>query len=56
MFSDRGDAPTHVGLYVGEGKFIHSASRGVLLNRFADDDSEGRYWLKRWIGVRRVVE
>ncbi len=56
VFSDRGDSPTHVGLYVGEGKFIHSASKGVLLNRFADDDPDGRYWLKRWIGVRRVVE
>ena len=56
VFSERGDTPTHVGLYVGEGKFIHSASRGVMLNRFADDDGEGRYWLKRWIGVRRVVE
>jgi len=56
VFSDRGDSPTHVGLYVGEGKFIHSASRGVMLSRFSDDDSDGRYWLKRWIGVRRVVE
>ena len=56
VFSDRGDAPTHVGLYVGEGKFIHSAAKGVLLSRFADDDSEGRYWLRRWVGVRRIVE
>lgn len=56
VFSDRGDTPTHVGLYVGEGKFIHSAAKGVLLNRLAEDDPDGRWWLKRWIGVRRIVE
>jgi hypothetical protein len=56
VFSERGDEPTHVGLYVGEGKFIHSASKGVRLSRLADDDTEGRLWLKRWIGVRRIVE
>jgi NlpC/P60 family len=56
VFSDRGDEPTHVGLYVGEGKFIHSASKGVRISRLADDDTEGRLWLRRWIGVRRIVE
>jgi hypothetical protein len=56
VFSERGDEPTHVGLYVGEGKFIHSASKGVRLSRLADDDTEGRLWLRRWIGVRRIVE
>lgn len=57
VFSDRGDEqPTHVGLYVGEGKFIHSASNGVRLSRLAEDDSEGRLWLRRWVGVRRIVE
>ena len=56
VFSERGDEPTHVALYVGEGKFIHSASRGVRLDRFAEDDSEGKFWLRRWIGVRRIVE
>ncbi len=37
-FADRGDKVTHVGLYVGEGRFIHSASGGVRLSRLADDD------------------
>ncbi len=56
VFSEHGDEPTHVGLYIGEGKFIHSASKGVRLSRLADDDTEGRLWLRRWIGVRRIVE
>ncbi len=55
-FADRGDAVTHVGLYVGEGRFIHSASRGVRVSRLAEDDPDGRYWLRRWVGVRRVIE
>lgn len=55
-FSEHGADITHVGLYVGEGRFIHSASRGVRVSRLADDDPEGRWWLKRWVGVRRVVE
>ena len=56
VFAEHGDEPSHVGLYVGEGRFIHSASRGVRLSRLADDDTEGRLWLRRWISVRRVVE
>ena len=53
---ERGDVMTHVALYVGEGRFIHSASRGVRLSRLSDDDPDGRWWLRRWVGVRRIVE
>jgi cell wall-associated NlpC family hydrolase len=45
-----------VGLYVGEGRFIHTATRGVRLSRLAEDDPDGNYWLRRWVGVRRIVE
>lgn len=55
-FAEDGSQVTHVGLYVGEGRFIHSASSGVRLSRLAEDDPNGRYWLRRWVGVRRVVE
>ena len=55
-FAESGDRITHVGLYVGEGRFIHSASSGVRLSRLANDDPYGRYWMQRWIGVRRVIE
>lgn len=53
---ERGSAVTHVGLYVGEGRFIHSASKGVRLSRLSEDDPDARYWVKRWVGVRRIVE
>jgi hypothetical protein len=55
-FSTRGGPVTHVGLYVGEGQFIHSASRGVQLSRLSSDDPYGRWWWKRWVGVRRVLD
>jgi cell wall-associated NlpC family hydrolase len=50
-----GGGVTHVGLYVGDGVFIHSGSNGVALSRLAADDPEGKYWLPRWVGARRMV-
>jgi cell wall-associated NlpC family hydrolase len=50
-----GAGVTHVGMYVGELKFIHSSSRGVTLSRLSPDDPEGSYWLDRWVGARRVI-
>jgi cell wall-associated NlpC family hydrolase len=47
---------THVGLYVGNGRFIHSASRGVQLSLLSPDDPYGKWWYTRWVGARRVLE
>lgn len=55
-FSNSGGPVTHVGLYVGDGRFIHSASRGVQVSLLSGDDPYGRWWYKRWVGVRRIVE
>ena len=56
LFSARpGSGVTHVGLYVGEWKFIHSSTRGVKLSRLDVRDPEGAYWLDRWVGARRVI-
>jgi hypothetical protein len=55
-FAERGETVSHVGLYVGEGRFIHSSSSGVRLSRLSEEDPDGRTWLKRWAGVRRVIE
>jgi len=46
---------THVGMYVGESKFIHSASGGVKLSRLDPHDPDGAYWMERWVGARRVI-
>jgi len=55
-FSNRGGPVTHVGMYVGGGRFIHSATRGVQISALSADDPYGRWWWKRWVGVRRIVE
>lgn len=54
-FSNRGSQVTHVGLYVGGGRFIHSATRGVQVSILSAEDPYGRWWYKRWVGVRRVI-
>lgn len=56
LFSARpGAGVTHVGMYVGELKFIHSSTRGVKLSRLDPQDPEGGFWLERWVGARRIV-
>jgi hypothetical protein len=50
-----GAGVTHVGMYVGEGKFIHSATNGVKLSRLEVQDPDGAYWLARWVGARRII-
>lgn len=54
-FAQSGRRITHVGLYIGDGRFIHSASRGVQVSTLGTGDPNGAWWYKRWIGVRRVV-
>jgi cell wall-associated NlpC family hydrolase len=55
-FSNHGGKVSHVGLYIGDGRFIHSATRGVQVSVLSPDDPYGRWWYKRWVGVRRIVK
>lgn len=43
---------SHVGIYVGEGRFVHAPSTGgtVRLDRI-----DGPYWRERFLGGRRVL-
>jgi cell wall-associated NlpC family hydrolase len=54
-FSNRGGPVTHVGLYMGAGRFIHSATRGVQVSTLSASDPYGRWWYRRWVGVRRLL-
>jgi cell wall-associated NlpC family hydrolase len=53
--SSPGAGVTHVGMYVGEQKFIHSATNGVMLSLLDPHDERGAYWIARWVGARRVI-
>lgn len=44
---------SHVGIYIGDGKFIHSPSVGKSVRV---DDLRAAYWTKRFTGARRVQE
>lgn len=46
---------SHVGLYLGDGRFIHSASGGVQVSTLSPDDLYGKWWWQRWAGARRIV-
>jgi cell wall-associated NlpC family hydrolase len=51
MFFGRGKRVTHIGIYVGEGKYVHAANRrkGVVESELA------RALPRWWKGVRRVL-
>ena len=43
---------SHVGIYIGEGQFIHaSESRGVVIDRMNE-----KYWADSFAGARRILE
>ena len=52
FFNTMRRAFSHVGIYVGEGKFIHSPKPGAEVRV---EDMSGSYWQRRFSGARRVV-
>lgn len=53
FFNTRRQAFSHVGLYVGDGQFLHAPSSG---GQVRVDDMNGRYWVARFNGARRLIE
>jgi cell wall-associated NlpC family hydrolase len=52
FFNTMKRAFSHVGIYVGEGKFIHSPKPGAQVRV---EDMGGSYWQQRFNGARRVI-
>lgn len=43
---------SHVGIYVGDNKFLHAPSAGGVVRV---DNMDAEYWVKRFTGARRLV-
>jgi len=43
---------SHVGIYLGEGKFIHAPKTGTAVRI---ENMKSPYWTTRWNGARRVA-
>lgn len=52
FFNTRRRAHSHVGIYMGEGKFIHAPRTGQSVRV---ENMNARYWKKRFDGARRVA-
>ena len=51
FFSTRGRGISHVGIYLGGGKFVHASSGG---GRVQVDSLDSGYYAKRFVGARRL--
>lgn len=52
FFNTQGSAYSHVGIYVGDSRFVHAASErsGILLSSL-----DQPYWRERYNGARRIA-
>jgi cell wall-associated NlpC family hydrolase len=50
FFNTNGRNISHVGIYIGDDKFIHSASRGVVISGMGET-----YWRSRFVRANRVM-
>lgn len=52
VFFGSRDSVTHVGIYVGEGRFVHAPSSGGTVRL---DHLDGHYWRDHYSGAKRVL-
>ena len=50
VFNTSGRGASHVGIYIGDNKFIHSASKGVRI-----DSLSNSYWGPKYMGAKRYL-
>ncbi|AXW15188.1 C40 family peptidase [Ralstonia nicotianae] len=52
FFNTTGRPNSHVGIYVGQNRFVHAPATGGTVRL---EDMSKRYWASRYMGARRVV-
>ena len=52
FFNTDGTGPSHVGIYIGDGRFVHPSSGA---GRVVVDDLDEPYFLSHYLGARRVL-
>lgn len=52
VFFGSGGQVSHVGIYVGEGRFVHAPSTGGTVRL---DHLDGSYWRRNYSGAKRVL-
>ncbi len=52
VFFGSGGSVTHVGIYVGEGRFVHAPSSGGTVRL---DHLDGHYWRDNYSGAKRIL-
>jgi hypothetical protein len=53
FFETVSKGPSHVGIALGGGEFVHApSSRGVVR---VESYAQSAYWAERWLGARRVI-
>jgi cell wall-associated NlpC family hydrolase len=51
-FNPRGGRVSHIGIYVGESRFVHAPSRGGTVRL---DSLESEYWRRYYVSAKRIL-
>ena len=52
FFNTRNAPHSHVGIYIGDNRFVHAPSRG---GQVRVEQIDNRYWMRRFNGARRIA-